>query len=268
MGVAGAAWSTVIARGLFALFGLYLITRRSSPVQLILRRPKLRPRMIWNLTRIGIPSSMQYVVRVIAYGALLRYVTSFPDGAAAHNALAVGFRLDMLATFTGAGWGAASAAIVGQALGRGNYARARAAGWMAAAIDGVMMAAIGVFYYLCAPWLMTVFGADPDVQPEFRRTWELGIEYLQISVFGYLFAGIGITLAQALNGAGSTKTPLALDTVVFLGMLIPISAYIAHNSDGFGRNHLWVAFVGVMALAAALYAFVWYRGHWRHKRIQ
>ena len=268
MGVAGAAWSTVIARGLFALFGLYLITRRISPVRLILRRPKLRPRMIWNLTRIGIPSSMQYVVRVIAYGALLRYVTSFPDGDAAHNALAVGFRLDMLATFTGAGWGAAAAAIVGQGLGRGNYERARLAGWMAAAIDGVMMAAIGVFYYLCAPWLMTIFGADPDAQPEFKRTWELGIEYLQISVFGYAFAGIGITLAQALNGAGSTKTPLALDTVVFLGILIPIAGYIAHNAGALDRNHLWIAFVGVMALAAALYTFVWYRGHWRHKRIQ
>ena len=80
--------------------------------------------------------------------------------------------------------------------------------------------------------------------------------------------GIGISLAQALIGAGSTKTPLALDTVVFLGILIPIAAYIAHNAGGLGRNHLWIAFVGVMAVAAALYVLVWYRGHWRHKRIQ
>ena len=48
------------------VFGLYLITRPTSPVKLILRGFRLRPRMLWNLTRIGVPSSMQFVVRVVA----------------------------------------------------------------------------------------------------------------------------------------------------------------------------------------------------------
>jgi len=270
MGVAGAAWSTIIARGLFALFGLYLITRRAAPVRLDLRRPRLRPRMIWNLTRIGVPSSMQYVVRVLAYGALLRLVTSFGDGEAMHAALAVGFRLDMLATFTGAGWGAAAAAMVGQALGAGDVDRARMAGWLAALIDGLMMAGIGVAFYLYAGWLMAFFGEDPEVSPQYRDMWRLGVEYLRISVVAYPFAGIGITLAQSLNGAGSTKTPLALDTLVFLAIQIPIAAYITtkHEVLDLGRPHLWWSIVGVTALAAALYAAVWKRGHWRHKRIQ
>jgi Na+-driven multidrug efflux pump len=207
---------------------------------------------------------------VIAYGALLRLVTEFGSGEAAHAALAVGFRLDMLATFTGAGWGAAAAAIVGQALGRGNVVRARAAGWMAAAIDAAMMGSIGLAFYVYAPWLMSVFGEDPAVKPEFSATWRLGIEYLRIAVFGYAFAGVGITLAQALNGAGSTKTPLFLDTLVFLIIQIPVAAYVAFNHDemGYLRVDLWWSIVAVTALAACLYAFVWNHGHWRHKRIQ
>ncbi|MHC4224448.1 MAG: MATE family efflux transporter, partial [Planctomycetota bacterium] len=48
----GAAWGTVISRGIFAVFGLYLITRRAAPVRLIWWRVKIRPRMIGNLTRI------------------------------------------------------------------------------------------------------------------------------------------------------------------------------------------------------------------------
>ena len=261
LGVAGAAWGTVIARGIFAVFGLYLITRRSSPVRLILRRPRPRLRMLWNLTRIGIPSSMQFVVRVIAYGALMRFGVEFGDGEAMHAALAAGFRLDMLATFAGAGWGAAAAAMVGQALG---------AGWIAAILNAVMLTGIGIAYGINARWLMQVFGEDPGKRPEFALVFEYGIEFLRIAVVGYAFAGIGITLAQALNGAGSTKMPLTLDAFGFVFIMIPLAAHIArhHGEEGYGRPTLWWSMVGVAALVSVLYVIVWARGHWKHKKIQ
>ncbi|MHC4342301.1 MAG: MATE family efflux transporter [Planctomycetota bacterium] len=273
----GAAWGTVISRGIFAVFGLYLITRRAAPVRLIWWRVKIRPRMIGNLTRIGIPSSLQFVVRVVAYGAILRLITQFGDGEVMHAALAVGFRLDMLATFTGAGWGAAAAAMVGQGLGGGMPGRAERAGWAAAILDGLMMAGIGVVFWLYADWLMVFFSEDPNgpgVDPvtamKLTRMHELGIQYLRIAVFAYPFVGIGITLAQSLNGAGSTKTPLSLDTVGFLAIQIPIAAYVAFTwrENGYDRPVLWWSLVGTTALAAALYAFVWRKGHWKHKKIQ
>jgi putative MATE family efflux protein len=269
-GVAGAAWSTVIARGIFALFGLYLITRPAAPVRLILWKIKFRPRMIWNLTRIGIPSSLQFVVRVVAYGAILRLVTEFGAAQSMHAALAVGFRLDMLATFTGAGWGAASAAMVGQALGGGFKKRAERTGWAAAILDGLMMAGIGFCFWIYARELMILFGDDPESNPEFEEAISLGVEYLRIAVFGYAFAGIGITLAQSLNGAGSTKMPLLLDTVGFLGIQIPLAAYIAlnHVEHDFDRSTLWWSLVATTAVVAALYAVVWNHGHWKHKKIR
>jgi len=269
MGVAGAAWGTVLARGIFMVFGLYLITRPTSPVKLILRGFRLRPRMLWNLTRIGIPSSLQFVVRVFAYMAILRLVTLFGDAVAVHAALAVGFRLDMLATFTGAGWGAGAAAMVGQGLGAGLRDRAAHAGWAAAALNAAMMWGIGALYYIYAPWLVAAFGKDPSVYPEFARMHELGVHYLRIAVFGYGFAGIGITIAQALNGAGSTKTPLFLDALCFLAIQIPIAYYLGHfHADkGYERIHLWWSLVGVTAFSAALYALVWWQGSWKDKQV-
>jgi putative MATE family efflux protein len=270
MGVAGAAWSTVIARGLFALFGLYLITRPSSPVRLIWWRIRLRGKMLWNLTRIGIPSSLQFVVRVVAYGILLRLVTEFEDAEDMHNALAVGFRLDMLATFTGAGWGAAGAAMVGQSLGAGKLKRAERAGWMTTFLNVVMMGLIGFFFWLYAPALIIMFGDDPAVRSEYAGTVRLGVEYLRIATWGYVFAGIGVTLAQSLNGAGSTKTPLFLDFVGFLCIQAPVAAYIAfnHEEHDWDRTWLWWGVVATTGLVAAFYIIVWRRGHWKHKKIQ
>ncbi|MHC4548171.1 MAG: MATE family efflux transporter [Planctomycetota bacterium] len=267
--VAGAAWGTVIARGLFALFGLYLITRPASPVRLILRRVKIRPRMMWNLTRLGIPSSLQFVVRVVGYGAILNLVTRFGQGEDMHAALAVGFRLDLLAIFTGSGWGAAAAAMVGQALGAGRRGRAERAGWWAAALDALMMAGIGAAFYRYAPWLMAFFGEDPSVDPRFAAMHGLGVEYMRITILAYAFIAVAITLAQALNGAGSTKTPLILDSLA-LAIQLPIAAYICltHAAHGYTRATLWWCLVLTTILAAALYAVVWKWGHWKDKKIQ
>jgi len=268
--VAGAAWGTVISRGLFALLGLYIITRPAAPVRLILKRPWPRPRMMAQLARMGVLSSLQYVVRVVAYGAILRVVNRFGEADAIQPALAVGFRLDMLAIFTGAGWGAAGAAMVGQGLGAGKIRRAEAAGWVAALFNVVLMGGIGVAFHAYARELMVFFGEDPATKPEFAGAVGLGVEYLRVAVFAYPFAGIGITLAQALNGAGSAKTPLVLDALGYLAIQVPIALFIAHRHRdlGYARTTLWWSLVAVTALVTALYAAVWRRGHWKHKKIR
>jgi putative MATE family efflux protein len=267
--VAGAAWGTVIARGLFAVFGLYLVTRQAAPVRLDLRRIRLRARMIWNLTRLGIPSSLQFVVRVVGYGAILNLVTRFGNPEDMHAALAVGFRLDLLAIFTGAGWGGAAAAMVGQALGGRQVGRAERAGWVAVLFDVATMVGIGVAYWIYAHWLVSFFGEDPAKDPQFETMHALGVEYVRITVFAYGFAGVAITLAHALNGAGSTKTPLLLDSIALV-IQLPVAAFVCltHRENGYGPPVLWWSLVLTTVIAAALYALVWERGHWKHKRVQ
>jgi len=269
LGVAGAAWGTVIARGLFAIFGLYLVTRQASPVRLDLRRIRLRLRMIGNLARLGIPSSLQFVVRVVGYGAILNLVTRFGQAEDMHAALAVGFRLDLLAIFTGAGWGGAAAAMVGQALGGRQLGRAVRAGWVAVLFDVTTMGGIGVLYFIYAHWLVTVFGEDPTKDPRFFEMHRMGVEYVRITVFCYPFAAVAITLAHALNGAGSTKTPLVLDSIVLV-MQLPIAAYVCltHRENGYGPPVLWWSLVLTTVVAAALYAMLWEWGRWKHKRVQ
>ena len=93
---------------------------------------------------------------------------------------------------------------------------------------------------------------------------------MRIAVFGYGFAGIGITLAQALNGAGSTKTPLFLDALCFLMLQIPLAYYMGmnHKELGYELTDLWWVLNGVIALAAVLYTLVWWRGAWKEKEVQ
>ncbi|MFI5403314.1 MAG: MATE family efflux transporter, partial [Planctomycetota bacterium] len=160
-------------------------------------------------------------------------------------------------------------AMVGQALGGGHVSRAERAGWAAAIFDVMTMVGIGLLYYLFTPWFVSAFAKDPVDAPTFLRMHELAVEYLRITVIAYAFAAVAITLAHALNGAGSTKTPLLLDSMV-LALQLPVAAYICihHAERGYSRSTLWWSLVLTTIVAAALYALVWERGHWKHKRVQ
>ena len=58
--------------------------------------------------------------------------------------------------------------------------------------------------------------------------------------------------------------------VGFLGLQIPVAAYIAihHEELGWGRPALWWSLVLTSGLAACLYVYIWHRGHWRFKKIR
>ena len=87
---------------------------------------------------------------------------------------------------------------------------------------------------------------------------------------GFARSSDGITLAQALNGAGATKLPLFLDLTCFLILQVPVAYYMGTNHErlGFDRTHLWWTLNGVIALSALLYAAFWWHGAWKEKEVQ
>jgi Na+-driven multidrug efflux pump len=117
---------------------------------------------------------------------------------------------------------------------------------------------------------MAFFGEDASADPRFLETNRLGVEYMRITVVAYAPAAVGVTIAQALNGAGSTKTPLLLDSIGFLVLQVPIAAFIClrHQEHEYERGTLWWSLVFTTILAAAFYALVWHWGRWKLKRIR
>ena len=100
-------------RGLLR-FGRVRARRRSSPV-----------------CRVGLPTAVTGVMFSLIYVFLTRTTTRF--GTPALAALGIGHRVESWLFMIGVGFGAATAAIVGQNLGAGRADRAARAGWMATA---------------------------------------------------------------------------------------------------------------------------------------
>lgn len=280
MGVVGAAWATVLSRGIFAGLGMLVLFRGVAGIRL--RRFAWHWRTHWTILRIGIPSCFQWLVRMLAYVYVLRFlaraaplaVKSVPVTQAiteAQAAFGVGLRLDTLALFGGFGWGAAAATFVGQNLGRGRPDRAIRATWIALGLNMMMMLLFAGAYVLFSDPLLAIMGfdvADVSDPAMAERVKDIGRTYLFVTSAGYVYLAVAVVISQALAGAGATKFPFVLEVLAYGVIGYPLTAWVADQADVFGLRGLWAVAVG-LHLAVAVAYVLWFRfGPWARKELR
>jgi putative MATE family efflux protein len=222
MELMGAAWATLIARTLALVPVLIVLVKRFG----LFERASWRwfdaeiVRPIWQL---GWPSSTQLVVRISAmlmvHSVVARAFTTDTDQTAT-TALGIVFRLETMAFFVGLGWGSAAQTFIGVNLGAGNTARAKAAGYYAAAYNAAMMGGLALLYLVFGREIVAFFDDD-------RRVVETAMSYLTRVGISYVGLGVGIVLGSAMQGAGATRRVLVLDTSVVLLFQLPASVLLA-----------------------------------------
>lgn len=207
MGVVGAAWATVVSRGIACLPAFVVLYRGFSGLRI--RRFAFRWKTLWHILRIGVPGCGTWLVRMIQYMyvyALVPLATGAgKDLVAAQAALGIGLRLDAFALFSGVGWAAAASTLVGQNLGVGRPDRAARASWIAVGLDSATMLLFAAAFVLFAEPLIRFLGHDVSGGGDFADVVRHGRTYLLVSSAGYVYMAIGLVLSQALAGAGHTK---------------------------------------------------------------
>ncbi len=266
MGVAGAAWGTVVARGAGALVLLFGMA--------FLPRPRIRwwrPRIPGPATREalarGCVQSVRQVARVAALYLLFRCAAGGmavrEGGSAARDLLdgvGVALRLEMVVVFAALGWGAAAASVVARNLGQGSWRRAEGGVWIC-----VAGAALTAGLAAGALWTWQE-GALRAVAPQMTLSaLGAGRAYLAWTLPAWALLAVGVVISQGLAGAGSTKTALVLDGFLYLALLIPW-AYSLSESE-FSPEALWAGLAGTHSLAALSYAVVLRWGGWRDKTV-
>jgi len=186
----------------------------------------------------------------------------------AQAAFGVGLRLDTLALFSGFGWGAAAATLVGQNLGRRRPDRARRASWIALGLNMAMMLVFAAAYVLFAEHLLSLMGFDLGAGADVAQVRDIGRTYLYVMSSGFVFLAVGVVLSQALAGAGATKFPLLIELVAYGAVGFPFTRWVASRADVWGMRGLWLSAVA-LHLAVAIAYVVWFRfGPWAKKEIK
>jgi putative MATE family efflux protein len=252
LGIAGAAWATVLAHGIGVLAGLALLRRRS--VWPTLRAPSAR--LCWTLVRIGAPIAFNSFFFSVIYILLTPIIATF--GGAAVAAVGVGHRVEGLSYFTCIGFATAASTLVGQHLGAGHVERAERAAWLSTRYAALFMACLSVAFLVGAPAIYRVFSSDPRVIVQ-------GSDYLRIVALFETCMALELVLEGAFAGAGNSLPPMVV-SVPLTALRIP-AAYLLAVKLGLGAEGIYWAISVSTGLKGAVMGLWFSRGRWKQVEV-
>ncbi len=255
MGVTGAAVATTIGRGIGVIYQLYYLFGGRGRLAFHFRHLTLVRDLIKRMLIISAGGIGQFLISTASWVVLMRIVAIYGSGPIA--AYTIALRMIEFTILPAWGLGNAAATLVGQNLGANLPDRAERSAWRAAKYNAVFMTLVGVAMLLMAPQITALFSNDPEVL-------EYGTSCLRILGIGFPMYAVGMIMIQALNGAGDTATPSALNLLSFWLLQIPLAYWLA-TKMGYGPNGVFVAIVVSETLLTILSIIVFRRGRWRRQ---
>ena len=257
LGVAGAAWGTVLAQLVTALVMLWFLCVRSEKMRIFgtVEKGKWRPEKNYVMTalRIGIPMAFENSILCLAQIITTRITTPLGTVAVAANSLAV--TAEGFCYMPGYGISAASTTLVGQSIGAGRKDLARKLARLSVYLGMALMTGTAAIMYFAAPALFHMLTPDPAVQ-------ELGIRVLRIECFAEPLFGASIVVTGAVRGAGDTLVPSILNLVSMWGVRITLAAFLASR---LGLAGVWIAMCIELWVRGLLFLVRLYRERWLQK---
>ena len=257
LGVAGSAWSTVIARAYMfsaVLFAVWWIDRKRTAEAGIEDRHGLWHvdrafdlSRIKQLLRLGLPAASQVGLEVGVF-ALATALSGMldPISSAAHQ---IALNMAGVAFMVPLGMGSAGAVRVGHAVGARDRDRAAAAGWTAIIIGTGFVLIAAVLFVSIPRQLIGLFSKDPSVL-------SVGTSLLLLAALFQLFDGLQGVITGTLRGLGDTRTAMIVNLVAHWAIGLPTS-YLLCFVVGWGVYGLWVGLSLGLIVVGIILLYVW-----------
>lgn len=257
LGVAGAAWATVLCRwGMFALLVLFARAELAPHVHALrdrtVRSAAMAAGPLLRLFRLGMPIGGQFALEmgVFAATALLIGRLDAAVGAAEAGGPRLGghqiaIQLASLSFMLPLGLGMAAAVRIGWASGRGDLPAARRTA-AAALLCAIAVMTAFMLLFLTAPHaLARILSSDPDI---------LAVAAVLIPIAGVFQIGDGLQVVAigALRGIGDVRSPFYINAVGFWLLGLPIGHWLAKGLGTGPAGYWWGLVAGLFAVAAAL----------------
>lgn len=257
-GTLGAALGTVISAGLVAIYSIWKLVTGGWVVSF--PRGGYAPDwdVIKKLFKFGLPAGFQGIAMNVGGVAMLAFIGSLAQSAAAQAAYAVAYmQVFSLVTWTAMGLMSAAATVAGQNLGAGQPDRALQAVHTAARFGLVGASFLGIIFFFFSEQVLGLFGlTDPVVT-------EIGTQLLRTLSISGLFIAMALTYTGGLQGTGDTKSPLYISIISQLVLPLTI-CFVVQQTIGLEPIHIWLAILAGH-FTRFLLSFIRFRqGRWQN----
>lgn len=229
MGVLGAALATVFGQiVVFLLFLLYMKKDERVFSKMYFLK-KMRGDMIWEMTKIGLPASVQIIVFSGISIVIGRIIAMWGEVAVAVQK--VGVQIESISYTAAEGFSLATNAFLAQNYGAEKYQRAKNGYKTALMVMLVWGLATTGAMVLFPEIIFSVFIPDAEVIP-------FGADYLRIVGYSQLFMCVEILTAGAFAAYGKAAIPSAV-SIVFTTLRIPAGLIL--GATALGIDGVWWA---------------------------
>lgn len=257
MGVAGAAWATVLSRVamMFSLLGTILYreraARRLSPGWSGGVFGVMTLELAWfrRLLGLGLPAATQITLEVGAFAAATALAGRLAPASLAAHQIAINYA--SLTFMVPLGIASAGAVRVGHAVGRRDPQAAARAGWTALLFAVLFMSVAATAFLAMPRLLLLAFTQDVGVL-------DVGVTLLFVAAIFQLFDGVQGVATGVLRGLGDTRTPMLWHLAAHWFIGLPLGYWLCFLM-GFDVIGLWWGLsLGLVVCGIAL-SVVWTR---------
>ncbi|TFH03948.1 MAG: MATE family efflux transporter [Spirochaetales bacterium] len=260
LGIAGAAWGTVVSRGLGMVAGIGIAISPRFPIKADFRKAfVLDWHLIGQIVKLGGPRSLQGVVRNLSRLLTIRIITLLAGATAMISAYSVGMQVRMTSTFVGLAFMQAAAVRVSQNMGAKNTDRAVASGCTASVMAMGIMSFLAVLMILFPEQIMGFFTTDPEVIAMGRSFFVIVAISEPVMAFAFAIGG-------ALRGGGDSVSPFIYSSISDV-VVVSAAGYIFAVTLGMGFPGIALG-LAISSLTRAIPTTLKYRqGKWKSIRI-
>ena len=237
MGVAGAAWATVIGQFCGMAVGIGINHVKNHEVRLNFRRFRPDWHSIKGIYQVGLPSIiMQSIGSVMTFGM---------------NKILIAFTETAVSVF---GVTNALVPIVGYNYGARSSQRIQQATRLSLLMTTAIMALGTVIFQVAPGPLLSLFSASDTML-------SIGIPALRIISVSFCFAGVAIVFSSVFQALGDGMLSLVMSAVRQLLLLLPCAFVLAKLG---GLDAVWFSFL-IAEVASVTLAVVFYRSLYNKK---
>ena len=256
MGIAGAAYATVLSRGIFIIFAIRSLFKDSKRhVKLELSDLKFNKSVMSKIIKIAIPASISSGMTSLGFGVLNRFVVSF--GLSTLTAFGIGNRITGLILMPAMGIGSALGAIVGQNLGADNVKRAKQAVKASFILSSAILISGGIIIFTNAENIVLQFTKVTEIVSQ-------STYYLKLIIATIPLMAAFSVLNGTFVGSGHTSLSLIISAGRLWGLRIPMILIFKTFTD-LGTNSVWYSMILSNLIICIIGYGIYKSGIWENK---
>ena len=252
LGVAGAAYATVLSMAITAIILVYwLFFRKDTYVSFKFKDFKFKKDILKDIFRVGLPASVQQLsmsITMLSIIIIINIAEGGKEGVAIYN---TGWRIVMIAILPLLGMATAVTSVTGAAFGARAYDKLNTAYMYAAKTGLIIEIILGIIIFVLAPLISMVFTTRPE---DIIIRGDLAL-FLQISCIFYPGAAFGIASSAMFQGTGKGTYALIATLLRTIVLTIALALTFVLIFDT-GIVGIWWALV-IGNLTGSIVSFTW-----------